>query len=143
MAFSFETQSRKTSNEPTSPQISQSTTIIRLVNGENTSRPFLRILEEQHITLNNFDSLISPNPFKKYRSVTKSFDSKSNSSMSPILLSCGTNAGLGSCFNLYARKANSEVTSPVRILKQGPRSRFASKKNCSFTDMRRVQIIAD
>lgn len=141
MAFCLTNKTYQQNNS----QMPQGTTIIRLVNGTNTSRPFLRILDEQHIILNNFDSLISPNPFKKYRSATKSFESKSNPSMSPVLSPCSASSDFEGPCNLFIRKAASEAVSPVGILKDGSRSRFSrsSTKNCTFTPLRRVQIITD
>ena len=50
-------------------QSPSSASIIRLVNSEKSSRPFLFILKPPHLNIPNFDELIKVSPFKQHSAV--------------------------------------------------------------------------
>lgn len=123
------------------PENQSKTTIIRLVNGDNTSRPFLRMMDQQHIFLNNFDDLIRPNPFQRHSPAPKS--PSTSPTFSPNSLE---SSGLShSCFVESSRKSSVESLNLNGILKETSRSRFSrgTRKSNTVADSRRVRIVLD
>lgn len=99
-------------------------TIIKLVNAENTTRPFLRTNEEPYFTMANFDKLINKTPFQKFSSRSRN-SSPARDSNSTAFSSRATSL-VGS--ELYSSKQSSEPRSASSILKHGSRSRFSSSE---------------
>lgn len=129
------------SNSPTKPSV----TLIRLVNGENTSRPFLRINDVQHITLNNFGTLINETPFQKFNSSSSTTHTplyRVPSSSAPSLGGPSDEIQLSHKGPVRPSPRKWSLETPSSILKDAPRSRFntTGRGPRGVSDTRRVTI---
>jgi len=123
-------------------EIHSTTIIIHLVNPEQDKSLHIKQYRKPHISLTNFEDLIKPTPFKKFRPILNSSPQivfRSNSS--PV---ADTNNPDFGKINLALRKIRSTQSSPTKskatrtYSRQGspvPKSRFALESQRNIEDL--------
>ena len=117
-------------------------TIIRLVNSEKSSRPFLKVCDVQHLNMVSFEQLVRPTPFQKFRNMTSSAPVLPSPTSEILSSSFHETTSALSSLSLSVRKISCDSVSPSGILKDHERSRFSrsEKKTQSISIPRRVTI---